>query len=67
MAAYKSEVIFGRVWTITGHPVRTLTGGPYIEYRLEERRGDGSFVGYHAFGELDFVSKVFDRIPREAT
>ena len=65
MAAYKSEVIRGRVWTITGHPVRTLAGGPYVEYRLEERRGDGSFVAYHAFGSLEFAERAFNAVPRE--
>jgi len=66
MAAFKSEVIRGRVFTVTGHPVRTLAGGPYVEYRLEERRGDGSFVAYHAFGDLPFVARAFDAIPRDA-
>lgn len=65
MAAYKSEVIRGRVYTITGHPVHTLSGKPYVEYRLEERRGDGSFVGWHAFGDLPFVERAFNAIPRE--
>lgn len=66
MASYASKRVHGRTYTLVGVPCWTIGGRrgpePYVEYRVEERRADGSFVGYLAFGDRPFVQAVFDRI-----
>lgn len=54
------------VLTIEAHPVQTLAGTPYTEFRLVERDRTGAFVGYCAMGDYAFVKAALARRVREA-
>jgi hypothetical protein len=62
-----SVTINGRVYSMRPYMARTLAGRAYAEYRLEERRRDGRFVMWHAFGDRESVARAFAAIPRQPT